>query len=89
MEDLTTYQRRIVSDIRDGHFEIPKSEDLHRITIKDVIDSINTGNERADAHLKTKLIECIVNNTWEKLQPIRGHKDFVRIFEETLYWEFA
>jgi len=88
-ESHELYLRGIISDIRTGKFEIPKSEDLHRITMKEVLDGINTGNEKIDAHLRTKLIEYIVRNTFQKVQTIFPHPDFFKIFEYTLYWEFA
>ena len=83
------YLLNLIREIREGTFSIPYSDDLKRIVMKDVIDNINSGNPEVDKFYKTKLIEYIVHNVWNKLQPIRAHADFLSIFEQTLYWEFS
>ena len=89
MDSDQSYIRNLVREIREGSFNLPESNQLSRITIRDVIDNINSGNEKVDAYYKTKLIEYIVNKVWKELQPIRTHPAFFQIFEQTLYWEFA
>lgn len=88
MDSDSNYLRRIVQEIREGTVALPDSDEFKRVVMKDVINNINSGNPKVDEFYKTKLIEYVVNNTWQKLQPIRTHADFFNIFEQTLYWEF-
>lgn len=87
MED-DAYIQNLIKRIREGKFTLPDSNKYHRITMKDVLDNIRTSRKKEDDFVKTKLIEYIVRNTYERLRLIRTHPDFVKIFEETLYWEF-